>query len=131
MKVASQSRGSVTLASNSASTLPVIDPGFLTSPTDQTVAIEVFRKIRRIFNTTSFMSVRDNHEEFFPGRSIHMSNQFSFVLMFSMMEGYDQSTDAQLLNVIQNSLQSVWHASCTCAMQPQSNNGVLDPYLRV
>jgi hypothetical protein len=76
MKVAPQSRGSVTLASASASTLPVIDPGFLTSPTDQTVAIEVFRKIRRIFNTTSFTSVRANDEEFFPGGSFRVHDDF-------------------------------------------------------
>lgn len=67
LKVAPQSRGSVTLASTDTQVLPVIDPGWLTSPTDQTVAIELYRKIRRIFNTTAFTEVRANDEEYFPG----------------------------------------------------------------
>ncbi|KZP10096.1 GMC oxidoreductase [Athelia psychrophila] len=109
--VAPQSRGTVTLASADPSALPIINPNWLTSPTDQTLAIEVYRKIRRIFNTPAFKAIRVNNEEYFPG--------------------LDASSDSEILAVIEGSLMTLWHAACTCAMQPLDNNGVLDPYLRV
>ncbi|KAM0792564.1 hypothetical protein ACM66B_005227 [Microbotryomycetes sp. NB124-2] len=109
--VAPLSRGTVTLASADTAVKPLIDPKWLTDVGDQAVAIELYRKIRRIFNTNSFKAVRNNNEEFYPG--------------------YDKDTDAQILQTIQESLLTVWHAASTCAMQPRSKNGVLDPYLRV
>ncbi|KIM79504.1 GMC oxidoreductase [Piloderma croceum F 1598] len=99
--VAPQSRRSVTLASNSASTLPVID-----------------------LQQTKQFQLRCS------GRSAEFSIPLHLCRSEITARNSSQSTDAQLLSVIQNSLQSVWHASCTCAMQPRSNNGVLDPYLR-
>lgn len=65
--IAPQSRGTVTLASADPTVLPAIDPGFLTSKTDQTLAVEIFRKIRRIFNTPSFLAARRDKTEYFPG----------------------------------------------------------------
>lgn len=67
LQISPQSRGSVTLASADPTVLPKIDPAWLTSPTDQTLAIEMYKKVRRIFNTTAFRAVRDNTEEFYPG----------------------------------------------------------------
>lgn len=72
--VAPQSRGSVTLKSANPADLPIIDPGWLTSKTDQTVAIEVYKKVRRIFNTPAFKAVRNNKDEFYPGKLIHLSH---------------------------------------------------------
>lgn len=127
-KVAPQSRGTVTLASANVSVLPVIDPGWLTSPTDQSVAVELYKKIRRIFNTNAFRAVRNNDQEYYPGLPLWMLviPDADYILI-----GYSQNSDAQILSAIQNSLLTVWHASCTCAMQPKANNGVLDPYLKV
>lgn len=67
--IAPVSRGTVKLASADPLVLPAIDPAFLTSKTDQTLAVEIFRKIRRIFNTPSFKSVRRDNNEYFPGQS--------------------------------------------------------------
>lgn len=112
--------------------LPIIDPGWLTSPTDQTVAIELYRKLRRIFNTTAFTEVRVNDEEYFPGTYSTLSPHVAQCLLLTVLAtGYEYDSDAQILSVIQNSVMTVWHAACTCAMQPRANNGVLDPYLKV
>ncbi|KAK4058600.1 hypothetical protein OIO90_000044 [Microbotryomycetes sp. JL221] len=109
--VAPLSRGTVTLASADTAVKPLIDPKWLTDPGDQAVAVELYRKIRRLFNTNAFKAARNNNEEFYPG--------------------YDKDTDAEILQTIQESLLTVWHAASTCAMQPREKNGVLDPYLRV
>lgn len=89
----------------------MIDPKWLTDPADQAVAVELYKKIRRLFNTKSFKGVRVDDQEAYPG--------------------YDADTDEEILAVIQKSLLTVWHAASTCAMQPRDKNGVLDPYLRV
>ncbi|SCZ92608.1 BZ3500_MvSof-1268-A1-R1_Chr5-2g08026 [Microbotryum saponariae] len=113
--VAPLSRGSVTLASADAGVYPKIDPNWIAHPGDQAVAIEIFRKIRRIFNTKAFSAVRANSQEYFPGLNVQ--------------------SDAEILKTIQSSIQSsiqtVWHAAGTCAMTDRAKGGVLDPYLRV
>ena len=83
--VAPLSRGSVTLASADTSTLPIIDPNWLTNAGDQAVAIELYKKIRRLFNTNAFKTARANGDEYYPG--------------------YAASTDAQILATIQQSVQ--------------------------
>lgn len=85
--VAPQSRGTVTLASSDPTVLPVIDPAWLTSPTDQKVAIEVYRKIRRIFQTAAFKAARLNDEEFYPGESQYRCGSCSW--MSSRGAGHD------------------------------------------
>lgn len=67
--IAPQSRGTVTIGSSNPLDLPVVDPKYLSSPTDQKVVVEIYKKVRRIFNTDSFKSVRLNDEEFWPGES--------------------------------------------------------------
>ncbi|SCZ92617.1 BZ3500_MvSof-1268-A1-R1_Chr5-2g08035 [Microbotryum saponariae] len=109
--VAPLSRGTVSLASADSSVYPNIDPNWITHPGDQAVAIEIFKKIRRIFNTKAFRAVRANNQEYYPG--------------------LDVQSDADILKTIQASVQTVWHAACTCAMGARSKGGVLDPYLRV
>ncbi|SCZ92618.1 BZ3500_MvSof-1268-A1-R1_Chr5-2g08036 [Microbotryum saponariae] len=109
--VAPLSRGTVTLASADTKVYPKIDPNWITHPGDKAVAIEIYRKIRRIFNTRAFRAVRANDEEYYPGLNV--------------------TTNAQILQTIQASVQTVWHAACTCAMGARSKGGVLDPYLRV
>ncbi|CAD6939731.1 unnamed protein product [Tilletia controversa] len=46
--VAPRSLGSVTLKSASMADLPVVDPAWLTDPVDQAVAVESFKRIRRV-----------------------------------------------------------------------------------
>lgn len=106
IKVAPQSRGTVTLASADPSALPIINPNWLISPTDQTLAIEVYRKIRRIFNTPAFKAIRVNNEEYFPGMRDFSSAIRAQSLMI-VRTGLDASSDSEILAVIEGSLMTV------------------------
>ncbi|KAL8291328.1 hypothetical protein RQP46_002306 [Phenoliferia psychrophenolica] len=64
--VAPLSRGSITLASADSADAPLIDPAWLTSPGDQAVAVEAYRKVRRLLNTPAFKATRINDVEFYP-----------------------------------------------------------------
>lgn len=55
--VAPLSRGTVTLASTNAEDLPIIDPGWLTSTTDQAVAIAGWKRARAAFQTEAMKPV--------------------------------------------------------------------------
>ncbi|KAF1925621.1 GMC oxidoreductase [Didymella exigua CBS 183.55] len=94
--VAPLSRGSVTLNSASVDRLPTIDPGWLTDPTDQSVAIAIYKRIRQAFATDAMKRGLADTVEYFPGPTVQ--------------------TDAQILNTVRNTLMTVWHASCTCKM---------------
>ncbi|CAD6888881.1 unnamed protein product, partial [Tilletia caries] len=37
--------------------LPVVDPAWLTDPVDQAVAVESFKRIRRIFSTKAMQKI--------------------------------------------------------------------------
>jgi choline dehydrogenase len=94
--VAPLSRGSVTLNSASVDQLPNIDPGWLTDPTDQSVAIAIYKRIRQAFATDAMKRGLADTREYFPGP--------------------DVQSDAQILDTVRNTLMTVWHASCTCKM---------------
>ncbi|THV47530.1 hypothetical protein BGAL_0304g00010 [Botrytis galanthina] len=109
--VAPLSRGTVTLASTSASDLPIINPSWLTSPTDQAVAVAAYKRTRAAF-ASKFMAPVLIGQEYFPGPSV--------------------ASDAQILETIQKTLHTVWHASCTCKMGVQSDPmAVVDSKARV
>lgn len=109
--VAPLSRGTVTLSSTSANDLPVIDPSWLTSPTDQAVAVAAYKRVRAAF-ATKYMSPVLIGKEYFPGPSV--------------------SSDAQILKTIQETLHTVWHASCTCKMgKKEDRMAVVDSKARV
>lgn len=55
--VAPLSRGTVTLASTNADDLPIIDPGWLTSPTDQAVFVAAYKRARAAFQTKAMAPV--------------------------------------------------------------------------
>ena len=94
--VAPLSRGTVTINSVSVDQLPLIDSGWLTDPTDQSVAIAIYKRARQAFATDAMKRGLTDTREYFPGLSVQ--------------------TDAQILNTIRNTLMTVWHASCTCKM---------------
>ncbi|CAD6940966.1 unnamed protein product [Tilletia controversa] len=60
--VAPRSLGSVTLKSASMADLPVVDPAWLTDPVDQAVAVEAFKRTRRIFSTKAMQKILDGPE---------------------------------------------------------------------
>ncbi|KAK4663015.1 hypothetical protein QC763_601080 [Podospora pseudopauciseta] len=94
--VAPMSRGTVTLKSADTKDLPLIDPKWLTDPTDQEVAVALYKRLRQAFASKAMKGVLADTKEYFPGP--------------------DVKTDAQILAVIRNTVQTIWHASCTCRM---------------
>lgn len=108
--VAPQSRGTITLNSADTSDAPLIDPAWMTHPTDQKVALYGFKRARQYFATRAMKPILAG-QEFLPGPSIQ--------------------SDDQILNWIRNNLMTVWHAACTCSMRKRELGGVLDNRLRV
>lgn len=110
--VAPQSRGNVTITSADTSDLPLINPNWLTDPTDQSVALALYKRIREAFNTTAMRAGLADPVEYFPSP--------------------DVETDEQILNTIRDTLQTVWHASCTCKMgRADDEMAVVDSKARV
>ncbi|KAH7014285.1 uncharacterized protein B0I36DRAFT_425772 [Microdochium trichocladiopsis] len=95
--VAPLSRGNVTITSRDTLTQPKINPNWLTHPADQELAVSWYRRIREVWDTPAMRSIRpEGDKEFFPGR--------------------EYQTDAQILDVIRDSLVTVWHPACTNKM---------------
>ncbi|KAK0745015.1 hypothetical protein B0T21DRAFT_326033 [Apiosordaria backusii] len=94
--VAPMSRGTVTLKSDDTKDLPLIDPKFITDPTDVAVAVALYKRLRQAFATKAMSEVLADTKEYFPGPEV--------------------KTDAQILEVIRSTVQTIWHASCTCRM---------------
>ncbi|CAN9280516.1 unnamed protein product [Alternaria sp. RS040] len=110
--VAPLSRGSVTITSSSTAQLPSIDPGWLTDPTDQSVAIAIYKRTRQAFATDAMKRGLADTKEYFPGPNVQ--------------------TDEQILNIIRDTLMTVWHASCTCKMgKVDDPDAVVDSKARV
>jgi choline dehydrogenase-like flavoprotein len=109
--VAPLSRGTVSISSADTNVAPLIDPGWLTSSTDQEVAIAAYKRSRAAFaaNVTEPVLIGP---EYYPGSSV--------------------STDAQILATIKKDLMTVWHAACTCAMGKASDSmAVIDSSAKV
>ena len=87
------SRGTVTLASNDTADLPIINPNWLTHPTDQQLAVQALKRARQMFETPVVQPVLIG-EEVAPGKNV--------------------ASDADLLEWIENNAYQNWHASCTC-----------------
>ncbi|KAF4552256.1 GMC oxidoreductase-like protein 12 [Elsinoe fawcettii] len=105
--VAPLSRGTVTLASASAADLPVIDPRWLTDPTDAAVAVAAYKRVRQAFASEGMRPGLADPKEYFPGEKVQ--------------------SDEQILGTIRDTLHTVWHASCTCRMgRREDPNAVVD-----
>jgi choline dehydrogenase-like flavoprotein len=106
------SRGNVTIESPDTSILPVINPNWLTDPTDQSVALAIYARIRAAFSSSAMAPVLADPVEYFPGPHVQ--------------------TDEQILDTIRDSLHTVWHASCTCRMgKVEDVDAVVDSKARV
>ncbi|PWN52088.1 alcohol oxidase [Violaceomyces palustris] len=108
--VSPRSKGTVTLASADTKDLPIIDPRWLTDPVDQKVAIEGFKRTRKVFASRAMQPVLTG-PEFYPGSKVQ--------------------SDADILKWYQNNLLTVWHAACTVRMGKKEDGAVLDSNLRV
>ncbi|KAK0523376.1 hypothetical protein OC834_005934 [Tilletia horrida] len=108
--VAPRSLGSVTLRSANMADLPIVDPAWLTDPVDQAVAVEAFKRTRKIFAAKAMQRIITG-PEFFPGPAVQ--------------------SDADILQFWKNNLMTVWHAARTCMMAPVDQGGVVDSQFKV
>ena len=82
--VAPLSRGNVTLASASTDDLPLINPNWLTDPTDQQVAIAGYRRVREAFASDAMSNVRIG-EEYFPGAEVQSDEDVLEIIRDTLM----------------------------------------------
>ncbi|KAJ5675255.1 Dehydrogenase patE [Penicillium maclennaniae] len=109
--VASTSRGNITISSSNTEDPPIINPNWLATETDQKVAVAAYKRIRAAFYSDAMKSILVG-PEFFPGLKYH--------------------TDADILNVIRNTVMTIYHAACTCKMGPRNDMmAVVDHKARV
>ena len=105
------SRGNVTINSTDTAVNPVINPNFLTDLRDQDLAIQAFKRTRQIFQTKALQTIVTGPEAF-PGPNV--------------------TTDVQILQILMQSSNTIYHASATNAMgKPDDPNAVVDPSARV
>lgn len=93
--IAPLSRGNVTLQSADTSDLPIINPNWLDSKTDQEMAIAMFKRIRQAFGSDAMAPVVIG-EEYYPEKQVE--------------------SDEEILEFIKNNIMTLWHAACTCKM---------------
>lgn len=90
---------------------PIISPNWLNTEMDQQLAIAAFKRAREAFGSGAMSRVIVG-DEFFPG------NQYA--------------TDAEILDIIKNSLMTISHASCTCKMGTRDDAmAVVDSHAKV
>ena len=111
--VAPQSRGNLTIRSADTSDPPLINPNFLSSPVDVELAVAGYKRARQFWNTRAMKPfLVGKQPEAFPGANV--------------------TTDAEILDIIKRSYNTVYHAACTCAMgKPNDTMAVVDPQGRV
>lgn len=106
------SRGTVTLSSADTIDPPVINPNWLTHPTDVEVSLAIFKRVRQAFASNFMAKVLTDKTEYFPGPQVQ--------------------TDAQILTNIRNTVMTIWHAACTCRMgRTSDSNAVVDSNAKV
>jgi choline dehydrogenase len=110
--VATLSRGSISISSSDAADPPIINPNWLTHPTDKAVAIAAFKRTRQIWESDAMKGAVIG-EEAFPGKK-------------------NVSSDEEIWTFIQQSFSTIFHAACTCRMgKADDPNAVVDSRGRV
>ena len=94
------SRGNISINSSSMADPPLINPNWLTDPTDQEVAIAALKRQRDLWSLLSEYGIALG-EEVFPGPTVQ--------------------TDAEILAWIHKVVTPIWHASATCKMGVESD----------
>lgn len=105
------SRGNVTIESDDTEDLPVINLNWLATESDQQLAIAAYKRIRSMFHSGAMAPIVIG-DEYFPGKNY--------------------STDAEILDVIRNTVMTIYHAACTCKMGVRIDSmAVIDSRARV
>ena len=110
--IAPLSRGNVTIASADMMDPPTINPNWLTDPTDQELAIQSFRRSREIWSVLAQQGLTVGDDEALPGLNV--------------------TSDSDILEYIQKSLMTIYHAAATCKMGKATDEmAVVDSSARV
>ena len=105
------SRGNVSIDSANMADPPLINPNWLTHPTDQAVVVAGYKRARELFSNMQEILIGP---EYFPGAALNVT------------------TDAQILDLARKSFGTVFHASCTCRMGMSNDTmAVVDSKARV
>lgn len=108
------SRGNISISSADMSDPPLINPNWLTNPTDQELAVATYKRARTFFETSAIAPILIG-DELVPGQDLPMN-----------------SSDAAILSYLQKNIGFNWHASCTCKMGNTSDPlAVVDSKARV
>ena len=109
--VAPFSRGNVTINSTDTSDNPIVSPNFLLDPRDQEVAIAGLKRARQVMHTKSVQSI---------------------VVGSERLPGANVTSNADILNWIEQSALTLYHAAATNAMgMANDTNAVVDSQARV
>ncbi|KAL9047696.1 MAG: hypothetical protein Q9206_006547 [Seirophora lacunosa] len=110
--IAPLSRGNISINSSEMTDHPIINPNFLHSTTDQEVAVQGFKRAREIWNVLEDAGLNIGPEEYFPGSNV--------------------TSDEDILDFIQRSLMTIYHAAGTCKMGKEDDAmAVVDSRARV
>ncbi|KAK5953065.1 hypothetical protein OHC33_005633 [Knufia fluminis] len=109
--VAPLSRGNISISSDSMFDAPLINPNWLTAKADQEVAVAWYRRMREVWHTDTIQEIVIG-DEYWPGMDVR--------------------SDEEILDVIRDSLMTVWHAAGTCKMgRTDDKMAVVDSLVRV
>ncbi|KAH9875830.1 hypothetical protein IAQ61_003295 [Plenodomus lingam] len=109
--VAPLSRGTVGIRSADMVDAPVIDPRWLSHEADRALVVAGYKRVREMFATSTMQPVLIG-PEYFPGANV--------------------TSDEDILHVIRQTMSTVYHAACTCAMgRSNDSNAVVDNKARV
>ena len=109
--VAPLSRGNVTIRSGDMTDPPIIDPAWLTHPADQALAVQAFKRTREIWA---------------------ILQQGGLTIGNESLPGSNVTSDADILDFIQRSFMTIYHAAGTCKMgKSNDSNSVIDSRARV
>ncbi|KAL8713854.1 MAG: hypothetical protein Q9220_001999 [cf. Caloplaca sp. 1 TL-2023] len=110
--VAPVSRGNISISSSDTADQPVINPYWLTSAADEEVAVAGYKRVRDIYQSPVMRQNVVIGPEYFPGLNV--------------------STDAEILDLIRQSFNTLGHAASTCKMgRINDTTAVLDSQCRV
>jgi choline dehydrogenase-like flavoprotein len=105
------SRGNITLSSVDTSDPPLINPNWLSTRSDQELAIALFKRIRAAFTSEAMKPV---------------------VIGGEYNPGLDIQSDEQVLDWIRENVMTLWHPACTCKMGVRSDDmAVVDSKAKV
>ncbi|KAJ5307049.1 Glucose-methanol-choline oxidoreductase [Penicillium antarcticum] len=101
----------MTIRSADTADMPVINPNWLGTDTDKKTAVAAYKRARKVFHTQAMLPVIIR-QEYFPGS--------------------EHETDSEIPDIIQNTMMTIYHASCTCKMSISSDRiTVVDRRARV